>query len=100
MVSPLKPEARREADKNHVEYDSTDAPLFRVHRTISALTVAIHATAVRRHRVRPSRRTTKEAVCLGAVRSTGAGATPAVKLVFRLDATKTSSPPAPTADVF
>ena len=34
------------------------------------------------------------------VRLTGDGATAAVKLVFRPDATKTGPPPAPTADVF
>jgi hypothetical protein len=47
MVSPLKPEVRRKAGENSVEYESTKVSLFHIHCTISALTVAIPATALR-----------------------------------------------------
>ena len=48
----------------------------------------------------PSRGPSQGTVLFCAVRLTGAGATAAVKLVFRPDVTKTGPPPAPTADVF
>jgi hypothetical protein len=99
MVSSLKPDACHKADKNRVEYGSTNVSIFR-DRTISSLIVAILATALGRHHVHPLRGLTQEAVFLGTVGLTGAGAAPAVKPVFRLDATKSGPPPAPTADAF
>jgi len=100
MVSPLKLEARPKADKNRVACGSMNVSLFRVHRTISTPTIAIPATALRWHRVQPSCSPTQEAIFIGDMKLTRAGATAAVKQVFRLDATKTGPPPAPTADVF
>lgn len=48
----------------------------------------------------PARGPLQGTVWFSLVRLTGPGATAAVKLVFRPDATKTGPPPAPTADVF
>ena len=53
MISQLRPEARRKADENRVEYGRTDVSLFHDHCTIFALTVVIAATAHRRHQVDP-----------------------------------------------
>ena len=99
IISPLK-RALRKADENRVEYPIQKFSLFRAHRTISALTVSIPSTVVRRHRVLPSHDPTQDAVFLPAVGLTGAGATAAEELVSRLYVTKTGPPPAPTVDVF
>ena len=48
----------------------------------------------------PGRAPAQGTVLFCAVRLTGPGATAAVKLLFRPDATNTDPPPAPTADVF
>ena len=82
MASPLEPDARHIADENRIKYGRTGVSLFRIYRTISALTVSIPVTAPVGYHVQPLRCPIQEGFFLEAVKLTRTGATAAVKLVW------------------